>query len=67
VTSYPTSAFGATADRFAPPTDASTLLTVVLDGHDTRRDVADAVGSRVVRRTAEQVAEQINDNGSLTR
>jgi alkanesulfonate monooxygenase SsuD/methylene tetrahydromethanopterin reductase-like flavin-dependent oxidoreductase (luciferase family) len=42
--------------------ETSTLLTVVLDGHDTRRDVAEAVGGRVVRGTVEQVAEQIKTN-----
>jgi F420-dependent oxidoreductase-like protein len=40
----------------------STLLTVVLDGHDTQRDIAEATGGRAVRGTAEQVAEQIKTN-----
>jgi len=33
-----------------------------LDGHATRRDVAEAIGGRAVRGTAEQVAEQIKTN-----
>jgi F420-dependent oxidoreductase-like protein len=37
----------------------STLLTVVLDGHATQRDIAEATGGRAVRGTAEQVAEEI--------
>jgi F420-dependent oxidoreductase-like protein len=40
----------------------STLLTVVLDGHETQRDIAEATGGRAVHGTAEQVAEQIKTN-----
>jgi len=50
------------AERDPSTLETSTLLTVVLDGHDTRRDVAEAIGGRVVRGTAEQVAEQIKTN-----
>jgi F420-dependent oxidoreductase-like protein len=50
------------AGRDPSTLETSTLLTVVLDGHDTRRDVAEAVGGRAVRGTAEQVAEQIKSN-----
>jgi F420-dependent oxidoreductase-like protein len=50
------------AERDPSTLETSTLLTVVLDGHDTRRDVAEAIGGRVVRGTAEQVAEQIKSN-----
>jgi F420-dependent oxidoreductase-like protein len=46
-------------DRDPSTLETSTLLTVVLDDHDTRRDVAEATGGRAVRGTAEQVAEQI--------
>src|SRR4051812_13282826 len=49
----------AEAERDPSTLETSTLLTVVLDGHDTRRDVAEAIGGRAVRGTAEQVAEQI--------
>jgi F420-dependent oxidoreductase-like protein len=42
--------------------ETSTLLTVVLEDHDTRREVAEAVGGRAVRGTPEQVAEQIQRN-----
>jgi alkanesulfonate monooxygenase SsuD/methylene tetrahydromethanopterin reductase-like flavin-dependent oxidoreductase (luciferase family) len=42
--------------------ETSTLLRVELDGYDTRRDVAEAAGGRVLRGTAEQVAEQIKTN-----
>jgi alkanesulfonate monooxygenase SsuD/methylene tetrahydromethanopterin reductase-like flavin-dependent oxidoreductase (luciferase family) len=50
------------AGRDPSTLETSTLLTVVLDGYDTRRDVAEAVGGRAVRGTAEQVAEQIKTN-----
>jgi F420-dependent oxidoreductase-like protein len=46
-------------DRDPSTLETSTLLTVVLDGHATRRDIAEATGGRAVRGTAEQVAEQI--------
>ena len=52
----------AEAERDPSTLETSTLLTVVLDGHDTRRDVAEAIGGRAVRGTAEQVAEQIKTN-----
>ncbi len=52
----------AEAERDPSTLETSTLLTVVLDGHDTRRDVAEATGGRAVRGTAEQVAEQIKTN-----
>jgi F420-dependent oxidoreductase-like protein len=39
--------------------ETSVLLTVVLEGHGTGREVAEAVGGRAVRGTAEQIAEQI--------
>ena len=53
----------AEADRDPATLETSTLLTVVLDGrYDTRRDVAEAIGSRAVRGTADQVAEQIKTN-----
>ncbi len=42
--------------------ETSTLLTVVLEEHDARREVAEAVGGRAVRGTPEQVAEQIQRN-----
>jgi F420-dependent oxidoreductase-like protein len=50
------------AGRDPSTLETSTLLPVVLDGDESRRDVADAVGGRVVRGTAEQVAEQIKTN-----
>jgi F420-dependent oxidoreductase-like protein len=50
------------AERDPSTLETSTLLTVVLDGYDTRRDVAEAIGGRAVRGTAEQVAEQIKTN-----
>jgi F420-dependent oxidoreductase-like protein len=50
------------AERDPSTLETSTLLTVVLDGHDTRRDVAEAIGGRAVRGTAERVAEQIKTN-----
>jgi alkanesulfonate monooxygenase SsuD/methylene tetrahydromethanopterin reductase-like flavin-dependent oxidoreductase (luciferase family) len=49
-------------DRDFSTLETSTLLTVVLDDHATQRDVAEAVGGRAVRGTAEQVAEQIKTN-----
>lgn len=49
-------------DRDPATLETSTLLTVVLDDHDTRRDIAEAVGGRAVRGSAEQVAEQIKTN-----
>jgi F420-dependent oxidoreductase-like protein len=42
--------------------ETSTLLTVVLEDHDTRREVAEAVGGRAVRGTPEQIAERIQRN-----
>jgi alkanesulfonate monooxygenase SsuD/methylene tetrahydromethanopterin reductase-like flavin-dependent oxidoreductase (luciferase family) len=50
------------AGRDPSTLETSTLLTVVLDGYDTRRDIAEATGGRAVRGTAEQVAEQIKTN-----
>ena len=50
------------AGRDPSTLETSTLLPVVLDGDESRRDVADAVGGRVVRGSAEQVAEQIKTN-----
>jgi F420-dependent oxidoreductase-like protein len=49
-------------DRDPATLETSTLLTVVLDGHDTRGDVSEATGGRAVRGTPEQVAEQIKTN-----
>src|ERR1700754_3163737 len=46
-------------DRDPATLETSTLLTVVLDGHATQRDIAEAVGGLAVRGSAEQVAEQI--------
>lgn len=42
--------------------ETSTLLTVVVEDHDARREVAEAVGGRAVRGTPEQIAEQIQRN-----
>jgi F420-dependent oxidoreductase-like protein len=50
------------AERDPSTLETSTLLTVVLDGYDTRRDIAEATGGRAVRGTAAQVAEQIKTN-----
>jgi len=50
------------AGRDPSTLETSTLLTVVLDGHATRRDIAEATSERAVRGTAEQVAEQIKTN-----
>jgi F420-dependent oxidoreductase-like protein len=49
-------------DRDPATLETSTLLTVVLDGHATQRDIAEAVGGRAVRGSADQVAEQIKTN-----
>ena len=48
----------AEVERDPSTLETSTLLTVVLDGHDTRRDVAEAIGGRAVRGTAEQVTSR---------
>jgi alkanesulfonate monooxygenase SsuD/methylene tetrahydromethanopterin reductase-like flavin-dependent oxidoreductase (luciferase family) len=50
------------AGRDPSTLETSTLLTVVLDGYDTRRDIAEATGGRAVHGTAEQVAERIKTN-----
>jgi F420-dependent oxidoreductase-like protein len=50
------------AGRDPSTLETSTLLTVVLDGHAAGREVAQPMGGRVVRGTAEQVAEQIKTN-----
>ncbi|WP_029116750.1 LLM class F420-dependent oxidoreductase [Mycobacterium sp. URHB0044] len=50
------------AGRDPSTLETSTLLTAVLDGHGTRRDVPEANTGRAVRGTAEQVAEQIKAN-----
>lgn len=42
--------------------ETSTLLTVVVEDHATKREVAEAVGGRAVRGTPEQIAEQIQRN-----
>jgi len=52
----------AEAERDPSTLETSTLLTVVVDGFDTRRDVAEAVSGRAVHGTAEQVAAQIMTN-----
>jgi F420-dependent oxidoreductase-like protein len=50
------------AGRDPSTLETSTLLTVVVDGYDTAREVAEATGGRAVHGTAEQVAEQIKTN-----
>ena len=50
------------AERDPSTLETSTLLTVVLEDHDIRRDLSEATGGRAVRGTAEQVAEQIKAN-----
>jgi F420-dependent oxidoreductase-like protein len=52
----------AEAERDPSTLETSTLLTVVLDGYDTRSEVAEARGGRAVRGTPEQIAEQIRRN-----
>jgi F420-dependent oxidoreductase-like protein len=42
--------------------ETSTLLSVVLEGRETERDAAEAVGSRTVGGTPQQIAEQIQRN-----
>jgi alkanesulfonate monooxygenase SsuD/methylene tetrahydromethanopterin reductase-like flavin-dependent oxidoreductase (luciferase family) len=46
-------------DRDPATLETSALLTVVLQGHDTGREVAEAVGGRAVRGTPQQIAGQI--------
>lgn len=42
--------------------ETSTLLTVVVEGHGTGREMAEAVGDRAVRGTPEQIAKRIPRN-----